>query len=62
MKKPKFKKRYVLGEGYPITTLSEVKLYTQQVGGDRVILKSDQFHGCGCTDRPEYRLVLERVK
>jgi len=55
-KKLRFKKRYVLGEGWPCVEELMVKIYSSW---DIVSLRYRDVIWC---DSPKYRLVLERVK
>jgi len=61
--KTKFKKRYVLGEGYPLYTLENKFLgldSTPNVGGKPIKLKLP--NELGYFGGHKYRLVLEKVK
>jgi len=64
MKKTTFKKRYVLGAGYPWANGTdpyfEVVLYPDQIVGKRIPLKFPSE--LWSLDVPKYRLVLERVR
>ena len=60
----KFKKRYVLGVGYPDNWPDHIMLYTSKKGSREVELKCPKALECthGMKGLPRYRLVLERVE
>ena len=65
MKKPKFKDRYVLGEGYPFQDTYETVVlfktpYDANEWQDEATLKFPR--SIMKKDCPKYRLVLERIR
>lgn len=63
MKKPKFKKKYVLGEGYPwalgVEKHKETSMVDRTKGVSPIVL--DWPEELWSADVPKYRLVLEKV-
>lgn len=62
MKKPKFKARYVLGEGYVWFPGGEIQLYPELTGSKKIKLKLPCEIESIAEGTPKYRLVLERIK
>ena len=62
--KKKYKDRYVLGEGIPMFDVWAVKLFDrlEYAAVQKEISWPPVFNKQNFTDRPIYRLVLERVK
>lgn len=64
MKKPKFKTRYVLGEGYPWALGREpytlICLVKKSPGADKIELNFPEE--LWLEDVPKYRLILEKVE
>ena len=58
---PKFKSRYVLGEGYPFVGVDGVGV-VDKLENNIDLYFPRNFIGNDPSDRPIYRLVLERVR